>query len=249
MIRTCYDVIICSFEVLVLTLDRESSIPLYHQLRDKLRHMIIDDGLAPYTRLPSESELCAEYGASRITVRLALTDLVNEGLIYREQGVGTFVAPPKISRRFTSLISFTEEIRSKGLEPSSKVLRAELTPAGDKVAEKLGIFAHDQVVVVERIRYAGGKPVGLNTSHLNYRLCPDILAEDLGIGSLYEIIERKYKLRINKAERTLESMLCPPGLAGILGIGAGEPILYLTGVAYVESGDALDYCEEYYAED
>ena len=233
----------------MLALDRESSIPLYHQLRERIRHMIIDGGLAPHTKLPSESALCAEYGASRITVRLALTDLVNEGLIYREQGVGTFVAPPKISRRFTSLISFTEEIRSRGLEPSSEVLRAELAPAGDKVADKLGLSARDQVVVVKRIRYAGGRPVGLNTSHLNYALCPDILDEDLGIGSLYEIIERKYKLRINRAERTLESMLCERDLAGVLNIPVGDPILYLTGIAYVESGEALDYCEEYYTED
>ena len=232
-----------------MELHREDSVPLYHQLRNLLREYIVGGKLPPHTRLPSEGELQAQYGVSRMTVRLALNDLVKEGLIYRQAGKGTFVAPPRVSKRFVSMISFTEELRNRGFRPSSKLLEAREMPAGDEVAAKLDLSPGDPVILVRRIRYADGEPVGYNTSHLRADLCPGILEENLAEGSLYELIERRYGLRIIRATRDLASIPCPSDLADVLRVRSGDPILQLLGVVYVEDGTPLDFCEEYYRED
>ncbi|MFS8664545.1 MAG: GntR family transcriptional regulator, partial [Limnochordales bacterium] len=215
---------------------------------DLLRRQIESGQLPPHTRLPSEAELQERYGVSRMTVRLAMGALVNEGLVYRYPGKGSFVAPPRVSKRFVSMISFTEELRLRGFRPSSKVLEAREIPAADAIAQRLQIPPGTPVVLVRRIRYADGEPVGLNTSHLRADLCPGILEEDLAQGSLYKLIEDRWGVRITRADRFLASIPCPPDLAGLLRVRPGDPILELRGVVYTESGVPLDYCEEYYSE-
>jgi len=231
-----------------MALRRDNSVPLYHQLRDLLREQIESGQLPPHTRLPSETELQVRYGVSRMTVRLAMGALVNDGLVYRRPGKGSFVAPPRVSKRFVSMISFTEELRLRGFRPSSKVLEAREIPAADAIAQRLQIPPGTPVVLVRRIRYADGEPVGLNTSHLRADLCPGILEEDLAQGSLYKLIEDRWGVRITRADRFLASIPCPQDLAGLLRVRPGDPILELRGVVYTESGVPLDYCEEYYSE-
>jgi len=229
-------------------LKRDNSVPLYHQLRDLLREQIESGQLPPHTRLPSETELQQRYGVSRMTVRLAMGALVNDGLVYRHPGKGSFVAPPRVSKRFVSMISFTEELRLRGFRPSSKVLEAREVPAASDIALRLHIQPGAPVFRVRRIRYADGEPVGLNTSHLRVDLCPGILDENLAEGSLYKLIESRYGLRITRAERSLASIPCPATVADILGVRPGDPVLELRGVVYTETGVPLDYCEEYYSE-
>lgn len=232
-----------------MVLQRQDSVPMYHQLKKILRDRIEQESLLPHTRLPSERELQEQYGVSRMTVRLAMRDLVSEGLIYREPGRGSFVAPPRVSRRFVSMISFTEELKIRGFQPSSKVIEAKEIPAKGTVAERLQLAPGTPVVRVRRIRYADGEPVGVNTSHLRADLCPNVLQENLAEGSLYTLLERRYGLRITRAERVLQSMTCPAPLAEMLEVRPGEPVVQLTGVVYTEHGVPLDYCEEYYRED
>lgn len=231
-------------------LDRRSSIPIYHQIREQIRDYIVEKKLQPNTILPSETELMQLFGASRGTIRSALTDLEKEGLIYKTQGKGTYVSPPRISRRLRTMISFTEEIKAKGLEATSKVLEATLIEADESIATKMKIEVGAQVYRITRIRYADGRPVGLNTSHINAKLCPGFLdAVDVSVGSLYDYTFDLYGLRITKAERVLESISSCAGLEAILEVAPGDPILKLTGIAYTESGAVLDYCVEYYRED
>lgn len=231
-------------------LDRRSSVPIYHQIREKIRNYIVEKDLQPGTLLPSEAELMELFGASRGTIRAALTALENEGLIYKAQGKGTYVSPPRISGRFRTMISFTEEIKAKGLEPTSKVLEAALIEADEEIAAKMKIEVGDQVYRITRIRYANENPVGLNTSHINAKLCPGFLERaDVSVGSLYDYISDLYGLRITKAERVLESIPSCAELSDILEVAPRDPILKLTGLAYTDSGDVLDYCVEYYRED
>lgn len=230
--------------------DRRSSIPLYHQIREKIREYIAEKKLQPDTLLPSEAELMQLFGASRGTIRSALIDLEKEGVIYKAQGKGTYVSPPRISRRLRTMISFTEEIKAKGLEATSKILEAAQIEANEHVAAKMQIEPGDLVYRITRIRYADGRPVGLNTSHINAKLCPEFLAAvDFSVGSLYDYTFDLYGLRIIKAERILESISSSAELATTLEVASGDPVLKLTGIAYIESGAVLDYCIEYYRED
>lgn len=231
-------------------LDRRSSIPLYHQIRERIRDYIAEKELQPNTLLPSEAELMQIFSASRGTIRSALIDLEKEGIIYKTQGKGTYVSPPRISRRLRTMISFTEEIKAKGLEATSKVLEAAQVEADEHIAKKMQIKPGDPIYRITRIRYADNRPVGLNTSHISARLCPGFLdAVDFSVGSLYDHTFDLYGLRITKAERILESISSSAELATTLEVASGEPVLKLTGIAYAESGAVLDYCIEYYRED
>src|SRR5690606_36647664 len=104
---------------------KNSPIPLYYQLKEILQEMIDNEELKPGDALPSERELCEILGISRMTVRKAVMDLVNEGIVYREQGKGTFVAKPKSKHLLNKLQGFTEEMEEKGLKVKTQILSFE----------------------------------------------------------------------------------------------------------------------------
>src|SRR5918994_5276433 len=104
-------------------------LPRYYQLKEVIRERIRSGDWAPGTLIPSERQLCERYGISRMTARQSITDLVNEGLLYREQGKGTYVGRPKIAQQLLRLTGFTEDMKVREQRPGAKVLAAELWPA------------------------------------------------------------------------------------------------------------------------
>ncbi|HKT37081.1 MAG TPA: GntR family transcriptional regulator, partial [Ktedonobacterales bacterium] len=110
---------------------RNSPIPIYHQLKEILIRKIRTGEWVPGALIPSERELCETYGISRMTARQAITDLVNEGVCYREQGRGTFVSPRKIQQQLQHLSGFTDDIRARGQLPGTKVLVSAMRPANE----------------------------------------------------------------------------------------------------------------------
>src|SRR5215471_6136578 len=143
------------------TIYRNSPVPRYHQLKEILREKIRAGELKPGDLIPSERELSETYGISRMTARQAITELVNEGVFYREQGKGTFVTRNKITQQLMRLTGFTEDIRSRGQLPSTKVLVAEMRPASEVVAEKLRISMGQLVFCIQRLRLADGEPLAI----------------------------------------------------------------------------------------
>src|SRR5215472_7045288 len=118
---------------------RNSPVPRYHQLKEILREKIRAGEWKPGDIIPSERELSENYGISRMTARQAITDLVNEGVFYREQGKGTFVTKRKITQQLMRLTGFTEDISARGQRPGTKVLSAHMLPADETTAERLRI--------------------------------------------------------------------------------------------------------------
>src|SRR6266513_39474 len=116
---------------------RNSPLPRYYQLKEIMRERVQSDEWMPGDLIPSERELGEQYGISRMTARQAITELVNEGLFYREQGKGTFVSRHKITQQLIRLTGFTEDIRARGQRPGAKVLSARMVPADEATAEKL----------------------------------------------------------------------------------------------------------------
>src|SRR3989454_11654646 len=131
---------------------RNSPLPRYYQLKEILRERARSGEWKPGDLIPSERELSEKYGISRMTARQAITDLVNEGLFYREQGKGTFVSERKITQQLIHLTGFTEDIRARGQRPGTRVLSAEMRLADEATAEKLRIDAGTLIFRLQRLR-------------------------------------------------------------------------------------------------
>ena len=142
-------------------LEKKSQSPLYQQLMSRLRDDIVAGVYAPGARIPSEQVLCDTYGVSRVTVRKAMLDLVQEGLLVRRQGKGTFVAQERIQRDLQQITSFSQACRQNGHAAGARLISAELAEASASDAEKLGLAPGSAVVEIIRLRLCDGEPVML----------------------------------------------------------------------------------------
>jgi len=232
-----------------MSLNKESPIPLYLQLKEILLGKIENCELKPHDRLPSERDLAKEFGISRMTVRQALNELAHEGRIYARVGKGTYVAEPKIDQNLQVLTSFTEDMHNRGLVPSAKLLEAGLIPASPKLATILHIQPGTEVVKLERLRLANDIPMALETAYLPHHLCPNILQYDLAARSLYEILRRQYKLRLAKAKQTIEAALANEREAELLNLSIPSPILLMERTTFLEEGQVIEYVKSAYRGD
>lgn len=231
-----------------MNISKNHPVPIYYQLEQELRRHIEAGEWKPGDLLPSERELSERYQISRMTVRQALTDLVNEGFLYRERGRGTFVAQPKIHKRLSSLTSFTEDMRARGKQASARVLQLKLEPASPAVAEGLAVLTGHPVIVVERLRLADREPVGIERSHLSFAGCEAILSEDL-TSSLYRLLKEKYGIFPTRAEERIEAGLCPAREAQLLGLHRMAPVLLITRITHSQDELPFEYVESVYRAD
>src|SRR5579883_1112630 len=173
------------------TLERSNPLPLYYQLKEVLKQQIRQGHLAPHTSIPSEPELVAQYHVSRATVRQALTELVHEGLLYRQHGRGTFVCEPRVQQHSISeLNSFTGELRRRGKRPGGMLIVSELVRGSQTVREQLRLTDEEQVVRLERVRTADGTPVAYEIDYLPYPRANTIYqqAKEVAEGSLFSLM-------------------------------------------------------------
>ncbi len=225
---------------------RNSPVPRYHQLKEILREKIRSGEWKPGDIIPSERELSETYGISRMTTRQAITDLVNEGVFYREQGKGTFVTRHKITQQLMRLTGFTEDIRARGQQPSTKVLVAEMRPATEVVAEKLRISVGQLVFCIQRLRLADGEPLAIELSHINFKGCEKLLEEDLEQNSLYRLLESKYGVPPMEAEQELEAGLAGTEEAMLLKIPMGSSLLYTRRTTFTDRYQPFEYAKSVY---
>jgi GntR family transcriptional regulator len=214
----------------------------------ELRRRIEEGQWKPGDLIPSERELSETYGISRMTVRQALAELVNDGLLRRDQGRGTFVAKPKIRKQLYRLTSFTEDMRARGKQAAAQVLRIEMVPARPKVGDMLQVEVEQQVVMIERLRLADGEPVGIECAHLFFDGCEAILREDLS-GSLYRLLGERFGLVPTQAEEEIEAGACGSREAQILGIHRGEPVLMIRRRTFDQDQRPFEYVESVYRGD
>ncbi len=229
-------------------LDHRSAVPLYYQLRDKLR-VLIDQTLAAGDQIPSENELVSRYSVSRNTVRLAIEALIKEGVVYRLQGKGTFVSSKQMRYDLQRLVSFTEDMRRRGLKPDTRVLSFAPKIPPTPVAERLALSPESETYEVKRLRLADGEPMALSTTYIPCQVIPDLEEQTLVSDSLFKTIEARFRLKIGYADRILRAAVADNLQAEFLKVEPGFPLMLVEGVTYLDNELPVEYVIIYYRAD
>ncbi len=210
--------------------------PVYVTFKETIRQRIESGDLAPGDKLPSERDLASTHALSRMTVRQALTELVKTGVLYREQGRGTFVSAHKIQQQ--NISSFTETVRLRGLKPATKVSFFSVCEPPADVAGLLSAKGEGYRAV--RIRLADGMPVAVEEIFIPMHICPGLRLNDL-LGSLYSLMADTYGHKISSADSSMSAQLPGPRLQEDLGITRQTPVLMVNSLYYAASGITLYY--------
>ncbi len=220
-------------------LTKTEGVALYVQVRETLREQIKNGILEPGQKLPSEDELAAQFGVSRMTVRQGISDLTDEGLLYRRRGIGTFVAQFHVERDHNRLTNFLETAQNEGFAAEVKFLSREVIPARLMVAKSLALQETEPVVRIQTLRLINGLPATVYDEYVPYKLCPQLLQEDLRSRPAWQILE-SYGYTIKRATQKIEARLADVEIAGLLGIEENAPILYKTRVILAEDGAPVE---------
>ncbi|HHV09893.1 MAG TPA: GntR family transcriptional regulator [Clostridiales bacterium] len=186
-------------------LKQNSSVkPKYILIRDEIKKAIMNNVYNTETGLPSERELSEMYSVSRVTVRKALNELENEGLTYTIKGKGAFVSGNKISQNLGYLASFSDDMASRRLKPSSKILALEVIPATKTIADNLNINYAEEVIMLKRLRLANNEPMAIETAYLPIKFKHFLMKNLKDNVSLYKLLETYYNVRAQRALQSFE---------------------------------------------
>ena len=229
------------------TLERSNPLPLYYQLKEVLKQQIRAGHLAPHTAIPSEPELVTQYHVSRATVRQALTELVHEGLLYRQHGRGTFVCEPPVQQNQSELTTLSEEHKRRGKRPGGVLLVSELVRGSQNVRERLRLSDEEQVVRLERLRLADNVPVALEIDYLPHPRAANIYqrAKESADGSLYNLMASE-GLIASIAEQHIHAGTASEREAEVLHVSSGDAGLRLASTVFDETGAPIEYTEAFY---
>lgn len=217
-------------------LDRNSSKPLYAQLEELLRSQIVNSELAPGQMIPSENELSRMCGISRMTVRSVITTLVKEGLLFRVQGKGTFVARPKISASSPAYVGIREQLEKLGYSTETCLLTLEEMVPPKKIAGLLNLPDNAAVRHIRRVRYADGEPVSIHESFIPCSLWERCDPGRIRTDQLCTILKDECGLTPARVLESLESVLATKEEADLLKIEKGYPLLLLRETNFTNTG-------------
>lgn len=226
-------------------LDRDSKVSVHIQLRELLRNYILNHSKAG-RQLPSERDLATHFGVARMTLRHAVQALVEEELLERVVGLGTFVARAKLDVTL-KLTSYSEEMARRGMRPSARTLAFEQIPATARLARELQLEEGQGVIRLRRLLLADEEPMSVDENFIPAWRVPGIL--DAGPpSSLYNILGERYGLVIEWGEDTIEANAATPSIARLLQVDIGAPVLRTERHAFV-SRSTVDYSVSFYRAD
>lgn len=227
-----------------------NELSLTMQVRQDVMEQIQNKTYPEGAKIPTEKELCEKYGVSRITIRNALLSLVNDGVLYRVKGKGTFVKRKRINWLFmTQDTSFNQQILSMGMTPSTNVLNFEVIEATETIAENLCIQEGEKVIHILRLRYANREPMAIVESFHPYSLCSSIMECDFAQVSLHEALNSRPETSIVKVVRYVEAVPASNTEALLLSVPKGSPIQLFTNYAMNDKYQIVDYCVSYFRGD
>lgn len=217
----------------------EPPLPAYQRIQRAVRKRIEAGELSSGQPVSSERELAKIHGVSLMTARHALKELEKEGLVVRRPGAGTFVAPPRI--HFNKLISFTEQMASRGFQACSRTLLLTSTDGEEEIAAQLSLPRGSHLIKLERLRFAGDEPLAVETCYLPAAKFPEILRKSLDRRSLFDVLEKDYQARLAYADEEVDATVADPRTADLLHVPHGAALLRIRQVLYSAGAEAIVY--------
>lgn len=221
--------------------------PAYQRIQGVIRKRIEAGQLRPGDAVASERDLARTHQVSLMTARHALSTLEREGIVERRRGIGTFVAAPKI--QFNKLTSYTEQMASRGLTASSRILFANILFDEQEVAARLGLPPNSGVIKLERLRQAGEEPFALESCYLSASEFPELLAAPIGRDSLFAILERDYDVQLGYSDEEVDATAADPRTADLLAIPRRDPVMRIRQVIYSSRAKVIMYALCFYRSD
>ena len=225
----------------------KGSIPLYAQIAQEIEEKIIKGEYAPGTIIPSEKQLQAAYMVSRMTVRMAVGDLVNKGYLECMRGIGTIVVYGKIEENLHQVTSFTEEMRQHGITMKTRYCTIESAEAPERVAKALGLSTGASVYRLVRVRCAEDVPMAYSVTFLNIPGLP--LDPSCYADSLYAFLAKEKGIRVSKGEDTLEAVMTDSTVEKMLDVSRHSPAFKRTRISYDQEGRKIEFSVSYYPGD
>jgi GntR family transcriptional regulator len=221
------------------------SSPIYIQIHNDIKRAIEAGKWAVGDRIPSERELSRNFDVSRMTLRQAIQTLVDEGILERQVGSGTYVANQKVQEKMSGVTSFTDLMLTQGKQPTSKTISYHVMNPSLSEAEKLKLNEDDQVLRMERIRYGDDVPICFEVATVPEKLVDGLSKKEV-TSSLYRALEDKKQLSPGKAQQTVSAMSASERIAEYLSIKRGDAILRLRQVTYLQDGTPFEYVRTQY---
>lgn len=228
--------------------DPHSPIPLYHQIYLDLRQMIQRGVIEPGGMLPPEMEICQAYSVGRQTVRQAIARLVDEDLVERFAGRGTFVREQPSHIQFFLDRSFSQQMREMGRIPRSRLLSQQVGIVALEVPA-LQAYQSKPCLTLERLRLGDSEPICHQTSTILSERCAGVDEQDFAKQSLYETLATRYQLMINRIDHVVRAVAADEYRAELLEVEEGTPLLFVGTTTYLDDGELIEYSASYYRAD
>lgn len=232
-----------------MKIDRNGAVPIHEQIHELLKDRIVSNKLKTDQPLPSERELCDQLGVSRMTVRQAMDALRKEGLIYKKTGMGAFVSPHKLDIHTRNLNGFSDEMRRRGMKPTSNVLSMERAPADAETIKRLDLATGAEVFRLKRLRMVDGMPMAVETVCLPTDLFPGLDKYDFGKKSLYQTLENKYGTTFFSAAEDIEASLSDAEFSDLLNVPNRSPLLIVYRTVFTVDERPIEYTRSVYRAD
>jgi GntR family transcriptional regulator len=231
------------------TVDSHSPVPLYHQIYLDLRRMIQGGIISPGGMLPPELEISQSYNVGRQTVRQAIARLVDDDLLERFAGRGTFVRAQPSHTQFFLDRSFSQQMRELGRVPHSRVISLETGAVDSNLTPALQGYSGQGCVKLERLRLGDDEPVCHQVSTILTERCPGIEGQDFENQSMYEILATRYHLIINRIDHIVRATAAAEYRADLLNVPEGTPLLYVGTTTYLDDLTIIEHTASYYRAD
>ena len=231
-------------------MSEELNKPLYSRIQEYIAELILSGKLAPDTKIQSERDFSEDLGVSRMTVRKAITELVNEGLLERKHGSGTYVAKPKITYESHELANYVQAMQARNIAAASQLLEFDEVVASRRLAELLNIEIGNQIYRVAILRFANRVPVILERVFIPCSLCPNLEEWNLEKSTFYDLLTDVYHISPGRISQTVEAVIAVDTVAQQLRVSEGFPLLMLSRVIYgKESEKPVIYSQDFLRSD
>jgi len=231
-------------------MSEELSKPLYNQIQEYIAELILSGKIPPDAKIQSEREFSEDLGVSRMTVRRAITELVNEGLLERRHGSGTYVAQPKVTYEAREMVSYIQAMNERNIATASQLLEFEVMAASRRLAELLGIQIGSPLYHVSVLRFANRVPVILERGFFPQSCWPNLEEWDLEKTSVFDLLTSVYKITPSRISQTVEAVVAIDTVAQQLRVEEGFPLLLLSRIMYREdTSQPIEYSQDFLRSD